>query len=85
MGQFLFDRICYAKGIVKPKNKRIELHAFCDCDRCNGRKKSLYHGLRNGLTVTIKDEGKVIEAEEFIRNWKCDKSEYSLKPEYVSF
>ena len=53
MGQFLFDRICYAKGIVKPENKRIELHAFCDCDRCNGRKNSLYHGLRNGLTVTI--------------------------------
>ena len=41
MGQFYFDRICYAKGIVKPKNKRIELHAFCDCDRCNGR-KNLY-------------------------------------------
>jgi len=43
MGQFLFDRICYAKGIVKPKNKRIELHAFCDCDRCNGRKKSWFN------------------------------------------
>jgi hypothetical protein len=85
MGQFLFDRICYSNGIVKPENKRIELHAVCDCDRCNGRKNSLYHGLRNGLTVTIKDEGKIIEAEEFIRNWKCNKNEYSLTPEYVSF
>ena len=44
MGQFLFDRICYSNGIVKPENKRIELHAVCDCDRCNGRKNSLYHG-----------------------------------------
>ena len=41
MGQFLFDRICYSKGIVKPENKRIELHAVCDCDRCDCRKNSL--------------------------------------------
>lgn len=85
MGQFLFDRICYSKGIVKPENKRIELHAFCDCDGCNYRKNFINNGLRNQLTVSIKDESKIIEAKEFIRNWKCNKSEYSLKPEYVSF
>lgn len=85
MGPFLFDRICYSKGVVKPKNKRIELHAVCDCDRCNSRKNSLSHGLRNQLTVTIKDKSKMIEAEEFIRNWKCSKKEYTLKTEYVTF
>lgn len=84
MGQFIFDRICYKKGIVKPENKMIELHAFCDCDRCNCRKNSINHGFRNELTVTVKDKSKMAEAEEFIRSWKCGKNEYSLKPEYVS-
>ena len=34
MGQLVSDRVCYKHGVIKPENKMIELHAFCDCARC---------------------------------------------------
>ena len=33
MGQLVSDRVCYKHGVIKPENKMIELHAFCDCAR----------------------------------------------------
>lgn len=85
MGQLVSDRVCYKHGIVKPENKMIELHAFCDCGMCNYRKASINNGLKNQLTVTIENENKMTEAKEFIRNWKCGKKEYTSKIEYVHF
>lgn len=79
------DRVCYKHGIVKPENKVIELHAFCDCGMCNYIKASINNGLKNQLTVTIENENKMTEAKEFIRNWKCGKKEYTSKIEYVHF
>ena len=59
MGQLVFDRVCYKHGVTKPENKMIELHAFCNCDRCNYRKACINNGLRNQLTVTIENENKM--------------------------
>ena len=53
MSKTYTERICYRNGIVKPENKVLELHAFCDCDKCKIRRKSVNHGLRNVLTVTV--------------------------------
>lgn len=85
MGQLVSDRVCYKHGVVKPENKMIELHAFCDCGMCNYRKAYINNGLRNQLTVTIENENKMTEAKKFIRNWKCGKKEYTFKTEYVHF
>lgn len=85
MGQLVFDRICYKHGIVKPENEVVELHAFCDCDRCNYRKNFINNVLRNQLTVTVKDKSRIIEAKEFIRNWKCGKEKHVFKTKYVTF
>ena len=85
MGKLVLDRIAYKNGIIKPENKVIELYAFCDCDRCNYRKNFIKSGLRNQLTVTIKDKTRMIEAKEFIRNWKCCKKDHTFRTEDVTF
>lgn len=85
MGKLVFDRIAYKNGIMKPENQVIEFHAFCDCDRCNYRKNYIKNGLRNQLTVTIKDKNRLIEAKEFIHNWKCRKKDHTFETEYVTF
>ena len=59
MSKTYTERICYRHGIVKPENKVLELHAFCDCDKCKIRRKSVNHGLRNVLTVTVEKNGKI--------------------------
>ncbi len=50
MGQLVSDRVCYKHGVIKPENKMIELHAFCDCARCNYRKAYInsMHGVEWG-------------------------------------
>ena len=85
MGKFLFDRICYKHGIVKPENKVIELHAICECEKCNYRRKYLQDGLPNQLTVTIEDKNKLNKAKDFICDWKCNKQQRSVKAEYVNY
>lgn len=85
MGKLVFDRIAYKNSIMKSANQVIEFHAFCDCDRCNYRKNFIKNGLRNQLTVTIKDRTRMIEAKEFICNWKCCKKDHTFETEYVTF
>ncbi|WP_147354168.1 hypothetical protein [Clostridium sp. AF32-12BH] len=85
MGEFLFDRVCYRHGIVKPENKLIELHAICNCKKCSYRQKLYKNSLRNQLTVTVKDKNKIGKAKEFIRTWECNKQQRSIKAEYVDF
>ena len=60
------ERICYRNGIVKPENKVLELKAFCDCDKCKIRRKSINHGLRNILTVKVEKIERLNEAKQFI-------------------
>ena len=82
MSKTYTERICYRHGIVKPENKVLELHAFCDCDKCKIRRKSVNHGLRNVLTVTVEKMERLNEAKQFIDTWECKKNEYDFRAEY---
>ena len=85
MSKTYTERICYRHGIVKPENKVLELHAFCDCDKCKIRRKFVNHGLRNVLTVTVEKMERLNEAKQFIDTWECKKNEYDFRTEYVTF
>lgn len=88
------DRICYRNGIAKPENEALELHAFCNCDKCKLRKQYM-NGTRNTLTVIIynvtqlKKNNKfneiLNEVKQFIENWECKKSNYDFRAEYIRF
>ena len=52
MGQLVSDRVCYKHGVIKPENKMIELHAFCDCARCNYRKAYINNGLSYSMIIS---------------------------------
>lgn len=85
MADIYMDRVCYKHGIEKPENELIEIHGFCDCDRCKWRKQSVNKGLRNTITATVEHKDRLEEAKEFVRNWKCNKREHTFKTEYVRF
>ena len=85
MSKTYTERICYRHGIVKSENKVLELHAFCDCDKCKIRRKSVNHGLRNVLTVTVEKMERLNEAKQFIDTKKRKKNEYDFRAEYVTF
>ncbi len=85
MAKIYMERICYRHGVVKPENKVIELHGFCECSTCKWRQQYINHGLRNVITVTIKNEDRLSEAKEFIGSWKCGKQDYTFKREYITF
>ena len=85
MSKSYTERICCKHGIAKPENKVLELHAFCDCDKCKIRRQSVNHGLRNVLTVTVEKMERLNEAKQFIATWECKKNEYDFRAEYVTF
>lgn len=85
MADINMERICYKHGIEKPKNKLIEIHGFCDCSACKLRRQTVNKGLRNTITATVENKNRIEEAREFVRNWKCNKKEYTFKTEYVHF
>lgn len=85
MATLYMDRIAYRNGIEKQENKVIELHGFCDCNKCKYRRLNMKNGLRNRITVTVENENRLNEAVKFIKNWKCNKDTYTADVEYVNF
>ena len=83
MAEIYDERIAYKHGIEVPDNEVIELHGFCDCSACNYRKQYC-NGLRNQVTLTIKDKNKLNEARKIITDWKCNSKQHFHKTTYLS-
>lgn len=85
------ERIVYKGGIVRPKNKGIEIKCTCECDDCKCRYEYSKHreigkvSFPNQLSITVWNEDKIDEAVKFSEEWKCKNGRKELKTEYFQY